>query len=179
MSTESDFIPLIENSIDSSNIIGSNNEMSQVISEQLLQNKYWSISNGPSIIASFELIESEDDTQELIDISDELQASDAAQNLLTQFDDQLETNVSETPPPQGEPSQHVANNATDYLFTNSVLYNNPTNKISKPQNTTSSKRNSSVLANKRPLKIKKVEGYSCKLNGKMYQVISGCKFTIL
>ena len=106
---------------------------------------------------SFDLISLDDTSQELIDLSEEtLFAEDSAL-----CDDSI---VSETPPPQGELLSN-RNNITDYLFQNSESDN-----VKVPSPKVTPKRHSSQKKSKRPLKMKKLEGYTCKLNGGVYQV---------
>lgn len=108
-------------------------------------------------IVSFDLI-SLDETQELIDLSDEALFNDSAL-----FAD--ETIISETPPPQDESSNWGNSTLTNYLFQQSTK----SCEDPKTSHEKSSKRRSSQKS-KRPLKIMKMEGYMCKLNGGIYQV---------
>ena len=145
-------------------------------------------------IVSFDLLSlDEDDSQDefivnnekqniLVDLSsDELMTTDEILQythpayLLALSPLHNQTNVSETPPRHGESLNRDDRNVTDYLFNNSKLINaeSSINNISIPTIKAPSKRLSTQDKSKKPAKIKKpkIEGYSCKLNGTVYQVI--------
>ena len=150
----SDDSPVIEN-LNEDNFTQENN--SQWENGQLGTN--WFSPPITSSQISFDLISLEDTSQELIDLSEgTLFAEDPA--LCD------ETIVSETPPPQGESlNWNMKNNLTDYIFQRSESDN-----VEVPIPKATPKRHSSQKKSKRPLKIKKMEGYTCKLNGGVYQV---------
>ncbi len=168
-----------------------NNESQQLPNEQLGES-WFSPPITSTQIVSFDLISSDGDYSQ-----DELLSGNEKQNILVdlsadgtissdeiiQFTDPAylltlsplcdQTNVSETPPPQGESLNWENRNVTDYLFNNSnSITVGSSNNISIPTIRAPSKRLSLQEKSKKPAKIKKpkVEGYSCKLNGTMYQV---------
>jgi len=162
-----------------------NNESQQLPKEQL-GDSWFSPPITSTQLASFDLISSDGDYSQV-----ELLSGNGEQNILLdlsadevmQFTDPAyllalsplcdQTNVSETPPPQGESLNWDNKNITDYLFNSSKLISaESSSNISISTIRAPSKRLSLRDKSKKPAKLKKpkIEGYSCKLNGTMYQV---------
>lgn len=122
-------------------------------------------------IITFEILSDDDDIQELAtfpfdDIFDDSLDQSLDQSQLS------EIIISQTPPPQ-EFSSLDNQNVTQYLFSNQSLTDNGVQSQSKTKKkgSSSSKRISQkTKSTKRPVKIKKLEGYTCKLNSSTYQV---------
>lgn len=137
----------------------------------------WPVSHSLSTPnVTFDLIESDDDIQELINFSEDIQITHETQNFRDSCNSIDET-IPATPPTQ-DLSHWDDRNVNDYLFKTSNLNKNTLSTLKKTKSSKkisykgkkNSKRSLSAVCNKRPFKIKKIEGYCCKLNGKLYQV---------
>lgn len=116
-------------------------------------------------------VSSNDDVQELISIPF-LDDTDSPSNQLSS-----ELTVSETPTPFDPISQAENQNVSSYLLSNTKIEKTNVLKKKKKAGKVTPKRMSSEKSHLRPGKIKKLEGYSCKLNRVIYQVTQAA-FTI-
>ncbi|KZS17302.1 Uncharacterized protein APZ42_016922 [Daphnia magna] len=152
---------------------------SQQSANRQFESNWFSPSLTSTQIASFVVIDSDDDAQNDIlltyeklnifedTLQEEIPSPADLSFLPTSTDYPM---VSETPPPQGNLLGWDTINPSNYLFNSTEYFKSPQNHTMK----TPTKRQSTSAQSKKSSKMKRVklEGYSCKLNGAIYNVVS-------